>query len=189
MLNVPTNLWRFDRLLLAAYLVALLGLLLLPIPGQSRVFLGIGADKWMHVVLFGGLAVFLRWNLSASRAAEWSSIGIALVVAIATELAQGLVAFRSADLWDVVAGLLGAVLGTFGMSEIMSSLVPERSVGLLISILGLTICALFVFADVIGMGGNPSFGLLQLMGTGLGCILIAGGVGIYLRGRRSDMSA
>ncbi len=184
MVKATAALWKLDRLLLAIYLIALLGLLMFPIAGPEFQLLSIGADKWMHVALFGGLAVFLRWNLSANRHAVLVSVGATFVVAVATEVAQGLVAYRSAELWDLLAGLLGAMLGAVSMNRIVSSPVPEKSVGLLVAILGLMVGALFVLADVIGVGKSNLFGTLQMAGTALGVLITAGGVGLYVKGLR-----
>ena len=178
--------WKLDRMMLAIYLIALVGLLMFPIAGPEFQLLSIGADKWMHVALFGGLAVLLRWNLSANRHAVLISIGAAFVVAVATEVAQGLVAYRSAELWDLLAGLLGATLGAVSMNRIVSSPVLEKSVGLLVVILGLMVGALFVLADVIGVGKSNLFGTLQIAGTALGALITVGGVGVYVKGSRGE---
>ena len=175
--------------MLGIYLVALFGLLMFPIGGPSIRLLSIGADKWMHVALFGGLAIFLRWNISADRYAVTIAVGIAFVVAVAAELAQSLVAYRSADLLDVVAGLVGAILGALCMNQIVALRVPERIVGVLAATLGLMVGVLFLLADVIGVGDSRQFGVLQIGGTALGALITAGGIGIYMRGLRSKSPA
>ncbi len=185
-MKAATAVLKLDRLLLAIYLIALLGLLMFPIEGPNFRLLSIGADKWMHVALFGGLAVLLRWNLSANRHAVLVSVGAAFVVAVATEVAQSLVAYRSAELWDLLAGLLGAMLGAVSMNRIVSSPVPKKSVGLLVAILGVMVSALFVLADVIGVGKSNLFGTLQMAGTALGALITVGGVGVYVKGLRGE---
>ena len=135
MLRGIATLWKLDRLLLAIYLIALLVILMFPIPGSEYQLFSVGVDKWMHAALFGGLAVFLRWNLSADRHAVLVSVGAAFVVAVATELAQGLVVYRSAELLDLLAGLVGAILGAVSMNRILSSPMPEKRVGLLVAAL------------------------------------------------------
>ena len=182
MLKAAVVLGKPDRILLAIYLIALLGLLMFPIGGSEYRLLGIRVDKWMHVALFGGLAVFLRWNLSTNRYAVFFSIGAASVVAAATEVAQGLVTYRSAELWDLLAGVLGATLGAVGMNRIVSSRVPDKLVGLIVAILGLMVGAIFVLADVIGVGTNDIFGTVQMVGAALGALITVGGVGVYVRG-------
>lgn len=184
LIDKTVSLWKLDRILLAVYLIALLGLLMFPIAGPKFRLFGIGADKWMHVALFGGLAIFFVWNLSANRHAMFISISAAFVVAGATEIAQGLVTYRSAEWWDLLAGLLGATLGAMSMNRIVSSPRLEKSVGLLVAILGLMVGALFVLADVIGVGQNNLFGTAQMAGTALGALISVGGIGVYLKGLR-----
>jgi hypothetical protein len=70
-----------DRLLLLTYLAALIGLLFFPIGGPDFRWLGLDSDKWMHIVLFGGLAVMLRWNLVEFRRAFLISVGVASIFA------------------------------------------------------------------------------------------------------------
>lgn len=179
-------LWKFDRLLLAIYLLALLAVLLFPISGPGYRLLSIGADKWMHAVLFGGLAVFLRWNIRANTHAVFMAIGAAMIVAGATEVAQGLVAYRSADFRDLLAGLIGAVIGAVCTNRIMAFAVPEKPFGLLVAVLGLLLGSFFVLADVIGVGKSSIFGTLQVAGTTLGALITLGGIGVYSRGRRAE---
>ena len=104
-----------NRLVLAIYCVALLILVLFPFEGPGFRLLGIESDKWMHFALFGGLAVLSRWNLSENRHAVFVAVDAACVVAAATEVAQGLVAYRSAEFMDLVAGLLGALIAAGGV--------------------------------------------------------------------------
>lgn len=189
MVKTAVALLRLDRLWLAIYLIALLGLLLFPISGPVFRFLDIPADKWMHLALFGGLAVFLRWNLSANRHVVLVSIGAAFVVAAATEAAQGLLAYRSPELWDLLADLLGATLGALAMNRIVSSPVLVKMAGLLVAALGVAIGTFFVLADVIGVGYNSLFGPTQMVGTALGVLITVGGVGVYLKGVRFESRA
>ena len=179
---------KLDRLLLVIYLMALIGLLIFPISGPEYRLLNIGTDKWMHFALFGGLAVFLRWILATNRHAVLASISAAFVVAVATEVAQGLVAYRSAESWDILAGFLGAMLGAVSMNRIMSFSVPEKPIGLLVSTLGLMVGALFLLADLIGVGTSDRFGTIQMAGTALGALITAGGVGIYAKGLGCESS-
>ena len=177
---------KLDRLLLAIYLIALIGLLIFPVAGPKLRLFGIGADKWMHIALFGGLAVFLRWNFSRNRHAIFFSVGVAFVVAVAIEIVQGLVVYRSAELWDLLAGFLGAMLGAVSMNRIMSSPEPEKSVGLLVCTTGLLVGALFLLADVIGVGSSNLFGTLQMSGTALGVLITVGGIWVYVKGLRGE---
>lgn len=177
---------KLDRILLAIYLIALCGLLMYPIAGPQVRLLSIGSDKWMHAALFGGLAMLLRWNLSANRAALIVSIGVAFCVAAATEIAQGLVAYRSADLRDLLAGLIGATLGAVSMSAFVSFVVLQKRIGLLVATLGLMVATFFGLADVTGVGKSSQFGALQMTGMGLGALIAAGGVGAYLMAQHVD---
>ena len=189
MIKVSAAIWTVDRLLLVIYLFALFGFLMFPTAASDYTLLNIGADKWMHFALFGGLAILLRWNSSTMRHSISFSIGVASVVAVATEVAQGLVAYRSAELSDILAGALGAIIGAMGMNRIMSSPVPERSIGVLVAALGLMVGSLFVLADVIGVGKSDLFGIRQMVGTALGVFVTVGGVRVYLKGLRSESRA
>jgi len=175
---------KIDRILLVGYLIALLGLLLVPISSSGYRLLGIGADKWMHAALFAGLAVFLRWNLTALPRASTLTIGLALIIAVITELAQGLVDYRSAELQDVVADLLGAMLGTAMLNRVIRSEAPEVTIGLLAALMGLMVGGIFALADFIGVSSNRQFGTLQLLGTMLGMSIFLGGFLVYKRGMR-----
>lgn len=185
-MRVATSLLRIDRLLLAVYLIALLGLLMFPISGPKFWLFGIGTDKWMHFALFGGLAVLLRWNLSENRHVVFTAVGVAFVIAAATEIAQGLVAYRSAELMDLVAGLLGAMIGAASTDRILSSTVLQRLLGLLVAILGLMLGTFFLLADVIGVGDGGQFGIIQIAGMALGTVIAIGGVKVYVKVVRGE---
>lgn len=188
MIQAAVVLKRSNRILLAIYLVALLGLLMFPFGGLGFRILGIGFDKLMHVAMFAGLAALLRWNLSASRYTTFAVIVTASMVAAATEVAQGFVSYRSADLWDLVAGILGAALGAVIMNRILASRVADRSVGLVVVVLGLMVGASFGLADVIGISSNNTFGATQIAGTALGALIAIGGIGIFITGLRANHS-
>ena len=180
---------KLDRIVLATYLVALMGLLMFPFAGPDFRLFGVESDKWMHAALFGGLAMLLRWNLTANRHAVFVSVGIAFSVATVTELAQRLTTYRSADVWDLLAGLLGAVFCAVFMDHIVSTPVLAKSVGFLVVILGLMVGAFFGLADVIDVGKSDQFGPLQMAGMALGALIVMGGVRVYsigLRGRSRD---
>jgi glycopeptide antibiotics resistance protein len=173
-----------NRLVLAIYCVALLMLLLFPFAGPGFSLLGIESDKWMHFALFGGLAVLLRWNLSENRHAVFVAVGAAFVVAAATEVAQGLLAYRSAEFMDLVAGLLGTMFGATSTDRILSSTVLQRLVGLIVAVLGLMVGTFFLLADMIGVGDSGQFGPVQIAGLALGVLIAAGGVGVHVKGIR-----
>lgn len=157
------------------YLAALFGLLMLPISGTQYKLLGIGFDKWMHIALFGGLAVLLRWNLAGYRQALLVSVGAACAIAAVTEVAQGLVAYRSAEFWDVVAGLIGAVLGAASADRILSSKALQNLLGPVVVTTGLMVAVFFLLADVIGVGNNARLGILQIAGITVGALIALGG--------------
>lgn len=175
-----TPLWKRDRILLVIYVIALFGLLLLPIDGPGYSLLGIEIDKWTHAALFAGLAMLLRWNLSTTVNAVILSIGVAAIVAGSTELAQDLVAYRSSDFGDALAGTVGAAFGALAMNRVMSSCVPDRLVGLAVVALGIMISVIFLLADMIGISTNNSFGTTQIVGTALGVFITVGGARVYL---------
>ncbi len=67
------------------------------------------ADKAVHAVLFAGQALWLRragWT--AGRAVLWSA-----AYGAATELYQALLPFRSGDVYDLLADILGALLAVW----------------------------------------------------------------------------
>ena len=183
-MKVPRHQLRLERLMLALYLAALIGLLMLPMSGASSRFFNMGGDKLVHVALFGGLSILLGWNFSGTRNADVYAIVVAISLVIVTELAQGLVAYRSPELWDAAAGAFGAILGAVGMNRALKSGSYEKFVGPVIVVLGLMIAFLFVVADLIGLGANNYFGPVQAAGTGVGALIVAGGVWVYVKSQR-----
>ncbi len=184
MLKSVTASRKIDRFALAIYFAALLGLLMLPISGTEFGLLGIGSDKWIHVVLFGGLAVLLRWNLSESRHPLLISVGAAFAIIVATEVAQGLIAYRSAESWDVLAGLVGAILGAASADRILSSAALQKLLSPVVVTMGLMVGVFFLLADVIGVGNNAKFGILQIAGVILGALIALGGTQLNATARR-----
>lgn len=177
---------RIDRLLLATYLVALFGLLMFPIQGTQTQLLGIGSDKWVHIALFGGLAVMLRWNLSGKQRPVMVSMGIAFAVAAATEVGQVLVVERSGEWLDLLAGLIGATIGAASADIIILSPVLQKLLGLIVVALGLMIATFFLLADIIGVGDSIQFGRIQVAGIIIGAIIAVGGFRVYLAIERSN---
>ncbi len=101
------------RLVLATYTVALLVITLAPLPGPA--YPPTGLDKPVHFLLFGGLAALLYGNFVGGRripALVASVIGSVSVAAL-VELLQGLLPYRHEDIWDLVAGAVGALLAAF----------------------------------------------------------------------------
>jgi VanZ family protein len=101
----------YRRILLASYVVVLLGVTLAPVPGTA--YPPSGFDKLVHIVLFAGLAFLLHWNLhtGSTLTAAAGAIVLTMGVAALIEGVQGVLPFRNADEWDFVAGAAGAILG------------------------------------------------------------------------------
>lgn len=173
---------RIDRILLMSYVAAIFILLLLPIPEPKFYLLGIKSDKWFHAALFGGFVILLRWNLSGTSFADKFSLGAALVLAIVTEVAQGQIVGRNFEMTDVVADLVGSMIGIVIVNRVLSSPFPEKAIGFLIAVLGFTIAVLSLTADLVGSGNTRSFGPDQLAGTILGVIVLGGGLAIRFSG-------
>ena len=174
-----------DRLLLLIYLTALIGLLFFPIGGPDFRWLGLDSDKWMHVVLFGGLAVMLRWNLDEFRRPFLISVGVTTVFAASTEFVQAPLVYRSAEFQDFLAGSLGALLGGAFAHFVLSSVNLQRLLGLIVSMLGIMIGILFLVADLIGIGDGSRVGMIQIGGAAFGGLIALGGATMQLREMRS----
>ena len=173
-----------DRLLLLIYLTALIGLLFFPIGGPDFRWLGLDSDKWMHMVLFGGLAIMLRWNLVEFRRAFLISVGVASIFAASTELVQAPLVHRSAEFQDFLAGSLGALLGGAFAHFVLSSVYLQRLLGLIVSMLGIMIGILFLVADLVGIGDPSRFGMIQIGGMAFGGLIALGGASMQLREMR-----
>ena len=97
--------------LLAVYVVGLLALTLAPLPHTALALASAqGLDKAVHVVLFGGLAAMIYWNLMPTGGA--SALRVVLpsgMLAALVELLQASLPYRTADVWDFLWGLAGAV--------------------------------------------------------------------------------
>jgi len=174
-----------ERILLLIYVTALIGLLFFPIGGPDFRWLGLDSDKWMHFVLFGGLAVMLHWNLVEFRQAFLISVGVASIFAASTELVQAPLVHRSAEFQDFLAGLLGALLGGAFAHFVLSSVTLQRLLGLIVSMLGIMIGILFLVADLIGIGDADRVGMIQIGGMAFGGLIALGGARMQLREMRS----
>ncbi len=107
---LPFTRW-LRRLALILYSVAVLVATLAPLSGDVYDFAS-GLDKLAHVFLFAGIALLLLWNAdSVSRAASATVLALTVGFAAAIEIVQGLLWYRSGDLWDLVAGCVGALIG------------------------------------------------------------------------------
>jgi VanZ family protein len=93
--------------LLTLYLIAVFGLTLTPVPEPPDAPQSF--DKVVHFGLFGFLAVLVNWNLWWARLRASAAALAAAAVAGLIELLQGPIPYRSADVWDFVAGTAGAI--------------------------------------------------------------------------------
>ena len=176
------RLLRLDRNLLTVYLVALLALFLLPISGPQFSLLDIESDKWTHVGLFAGLCMLVRWNLESVPKATLISVAATVMFAAAIEGIQSLLAYRSAEWADLLAGSVGALLGVAVTNRVLSSSAPDKPFGILIIILGIMAGVISALADVIGVSRQDQFGPYQLAGIVLGVVIVAGGIRVYKKG-------
>lgn len=98
---------RHRRSIFAAYLVVVVVLLLAPITQELAHPELTWFDKAVHFVLFVGLAVLGFWN----RASVPAVMLFTVALAGALELIQWPLPYRSAELLDFVAGVVGGVGG------------------------------------------------------------------------------
>ena len=103
---------RTWRRLVVVYLAVVFTVTLAPIPPEAAVKLSLsGFDKLVHAVVIAGLALILHWRPGAPS--RLSSAIIALLaagfVAGLIELLQEPLPYRSGDIWDLVAGVGGAL--------------------------------------------------------------------------------
>ena len=100
------------RALLITYAIALLVLTLAPMPDAGG--LPTNFDKFIHVGMFGTLAVLVHWNLIPAirprRAATLAAI-TAILTAVLIEILQNPLPYRDGDLGDLGAGSVGGLLG------------------------------------------------------------------------------
>lgn len=74
-----------------------------PPPGWLR------ADHHLHLIVAALLTIWfgLACRLFLPRALPWAPVALAVLVAIADELAQSLVSYRNIEMGDEIAGALG----------------------------------------------------------------------------------
>jgi len=98
------------RIVLIAYIGLVLFATLAPLSGDWYETVST-LDKFAHVGLFAGVSFLAVLNVTYRwEAALWAVI-LTSVLAGLIELAQGALPFRSADWWDLWAGVLGACIG------------------------------------------------------------------------------
>jgi len=101
---------RYPRWALAIGIAATAVLFLAPVSNPVPTVEGIETDKLAHAVLVGGLAVLVWWNLPAGQWRGAASVLLAGAYAGLIELVQLLLPFRSGDVSDLLAGMLGALV-------------------------------------------------------------------------------
>ena len=111
--RLPGKRWRWT--LTGGYAALLVVLAVVPSPAPY-VAPGV-SDSVLHAAGYGVLALLVAWSAQPSlsdlfRTAIAGAAG-AVLLGVATELLQGLVPWRSAELRDVRSDLIGAVLGVF----------------------------------------------------------------------------
>jgi len=99
------------RAVFYGYVAAVLGATLAPLSADAYGAVA-GLDKLVHVVLFGGVAVLLCWTSNSASPQTARRVFLTTTAfAASIELVQSLLAYRSGDIWDLVAGSIGALLG------------------------------------------------------------------------------
>jgi VanZ family protein len=99
----------YRRSILAAYVAAVLFLMLAPLETPRAVARVPDADKIVHAALFGVMAGLIWWNLGGpARGRAVRAVVLATVFASLIEVIQCFIPYRSAD---ALAGLLGATVG------------------------------------------------------------------------------
>ncbi len=118
------------RAAFGAYLAWLLVLLLAPVAQRFPNNYYTSFDKVLNLGLFFGLALLGYLNVP-SRVAV---VALAVLVAGGTEILQGFTAYRSSELWDFVADMVGTGVGLaiavglrrFSWYPVDSSVDPNR---------------------------------------------------------------
>ena len=95
------------RTAFGAYLAWLLVLLLAPVAQRFPSNYYTSFDKVLHLGLFFGLALLGYLNVPSIMVVT----AFAVLVAGGTEILQGFTAYRSSELWDFVADLVGTGVG------------------------------------------------------------------------------
>ncbi len=94
--------------------VAALSLVLLFAPGGGGEPLFTGDDKVVHLLLFAALAAAARWRCGPSTAAL---LAVAAYAPVSELVQAALLPSRSGDPLDVVADLVGVVLGWYAVGS------------------------------------------------------------------------
>lgn len=99
--------------LLTLYLLGTVFLFLAPVgePPGLIAQIPVDSDKVAHFALLALLAVLIRWNLTAPKWRGTIAVIAACGYAVIIELLQSVLPHRTGDPYDLVAGVLGAVVG------------------------------------------------------------------------------
>ena len=168
----------------ALYLISLSVLLLTPTADLGNKLQSIGADKFVHVALFAGLAALLKWNLPESRYPKSAPVLGAVFFVIGFEVAQYFTGYRSARAGDLLAGLMGVWFGITGTNYVLAA-VSERLMGIAVAMLGLMIGVLFDVANFREADHQVLTDALRIFGMATGILLIIVGVAVYFKPARS----
>lgn len=70
-------------------------------------------DKIVHAVAFAGLTVLSLWSMMPrpSRGYWLAIITLVVAYALVSEMLQGMTGYREADVWDLLADLVGLAIG------------------------------------------------------------------------------
>jgi hypothetical protein len=111
----------YRHVVLACYVAGLLVLTLAPLPGTAyRLASAQGFDKAVHTVLFGGFAAALYWSrLGGAAPGWWRVVGPSAGLAALVELLQAPLPYRTADVWDFVWGVLGALVAYLAARRVL----------------------------------------------------------------------
>lgn len=104
------------RLLLAALLIVHVSILYTPRAGGPQLFPQV--DKVVHLATFGSVAWAGLW---AGLGARWWVPVVAANAVVSEAVQYALLAHRTGDVWDVVADLVGVVLG------VLAATLPTRA--------------------------------------------------------------
>lgn len=163
---------KTHRFLLAVYMLGFLALFALPFDEPEFYLLGIRSDKWIHAAFFAGLVMLIWWNMLTSDRGGILAVLSATAIALAGEIIQVFLVYRSADFLDLLAGLVGVFVGGVVMYRIVKLPAPEKVLGVLAGSAGILLIVVSTMADHLGLGDTAEFGVQQIGGTVLGIILV-----------------
>lgn len=105
--------------------------LILPLAYAAAIFYGgvvnigelpqtrfIASDKLLHAGAFLGLEVLVEWALVGREARARRALALTAAIGLGglLELVQAALPYRSADIWDLIADSVGALLGALGLA-------------------------------------------------------------------------